>query len=162
MRQKYKIHQKLCHAALPVQVNLLGPASNLAVPRTSAPTTTEIEQIRRKVGGAYQEGGHIVLPEGSQQCLEDIQDVAPVRAQLSRVGPTCKRQPGMLIQDFACNCQAGRRSSVCYFTRHCHKKGVVTLAQRDLYISPSCHARLCMAMLLMVTHMQCQHFASGA
>lgn len=33
-----------------------------------------------------QERGHIILYEGGQQCLEDIQDVAPVRAQLSGVG----------------------------------------------------------------------------
>lgn len=39
----------------------------------------------------YQEGGHIVLPEGGQQGLEDIQDVAPVGAQLSCVGPTYKQ-----------------------------------------------------------------------
>lgn len=44
-----------------------------------------------RVKKGYQEGGHVVLSEGGQQGLEDIQDVAPVRAQLSRVGPTCKR-----------------------------------------------------------------------
>ena len=38
---------------------------------------------------AHQEGWDIVLSEGGQQGLEDVQDVAPVRTQLSGVRAPC-------------------------------------------------------------------------
>ena len=66
-----------------------------------------LQHFRRGRRG-YQEGGHVVLPEGGQQRLEDIQDVAPVRAQLSCVGPSYKRQA--MIQARLC-LQPGRCST---------------------------------------------------
>lgn len=42
-----------------------------------------------QAGSTYQEGRHVVLLESDQQGLEDIQDVAPVGAQLCGVGSTC-------------------------------------------------------------------------
>ncbi len=40
---------------------------------------------------AHQEGWDIVLSEGGQQCLENVQDVAPVRTQLSGIRAPCTR-----------------------------------------------------------------------
>ena len=69
--------------------------SKIASPRNTPDGPVHQKQKKQHVrrgGRGYQEGGHIVLPEGGQQRLEDIQDVAPVRAQLSCVGPTCRQQ----------------------------------------------------------------------